>query len=57
MSEPIIADRKPKSVTLMKVLARACGHEHLSQFEHRDLSTWKKEMAELSGVAFAGVGL
>ena len=44
------------SVELMKVLARACGHDHLSQFEHRDLSTWKKDMAELSGVAFAGVG-
>jgi len=45
------------SVELMKVLARACGHDQLSQFEHRDLSTWKKEMAELSGVALAGVGL
>jgi glutamate synthase domain-containing protein 2/CDGSH-type Zn-finger protein len=45
------------SVELMKVLARACGHDHLSQFEHRDLSTWKRGMAELSGVAFAGVGL
>ena len=45
------------AVELMKVLARACGHQHLSQFEHRDLSTWKKEMAELSGVAFAGIGL
>ena len=45
------------SVELMKVLARACGHDQLSQFEHRDLSTWKREMAELSGVTFAGVGL
>ena len=43
------------SVHLMQVLARACGHEHLSSFEQRDLTTWKKEMAELTGIAFAGV--
>ncbi len=41
---------------LMKVLARACGHEHLSGFERPDLTTWKREMALLSGVRFAGVG-
>jgi len=45
------------SVTLMKVLARACGHHHFSDFNSNDLTTWKKEMAELSGVAFGGVGL
>ncbi|MEL7029547.1 MAG: glutamate synthase-related protein, partial [Pseudomonadota bacterium] len=44
------------SVDLMKVLARACGHDHLSKFEHADLVTWKAEMAALSGVAFGGVG-
>ncbi len=43
------------SVDLMKVLARACGYDDLSGFAVADLSTWKKEMAELSGVAFAGV--
>jgi nitrite reductase/ring-hydroxylating ferredoxin subunit len=43
------------SVQLMKVLARACGHSHLSQFQHDDLVTWKKDMAELSGVNFGGV--
>ncbi|MCG8586806.1 MAG: glutamate synthase-related protein [Pirellulales bacterium] len=42
------------SVGLMKVMARACGHTHLSQFGMRDVTTWKKEMADLSGVAFAG---
>ena len=42
------------SVELMKVMARACGHAHLGQFSKNDLSTWKKEMAELSGVSFAG---
>ena len=44
------------SVTLMKLLARACGHEHLNQFNANDLTSWKKEMAELAGIRFAGVG-
>ena len=42
------------SVELMQVMARACGHSHLNQFCLDDLSTWKKEMANLSGVAYAG---
>ena len=44
------------SVELMQVLARACGHDSLSEFGEDDLTSWKKEMAELSGVRFAGVG-
>ncbi len=44
------------STELMQVLARACGHRHLSEFTASDLTTWKHEMALLSGVAFAGVG-
>ena len=43
------------SIELMQILARACGHDHLSRFSQSDLTTWKKEMAELSGVAFGGV--
>ena len=43
------------SVELMQVMARACGHDHLSQFNLDDLTTWKKEMADLSGVHFGGV--
>lgn len=43
------------SVELMQVMARACGHTHLNQFCIDDLSTWKKNVAELTGVAFAGV--
>jgi len=43
------------SVELMQVLARACGHGHLNQFEISDLTTWKREMAELAGVEFGGV--
>ena len=45
------------SVELMKVMARACGHRHLSQFSLDDLTTWKKEMAELAGIPYAGVGM
>lgn len=41
---------------LMQVMARACGHDHLSKFNHDDLTTWKKDMAELSGVTYGGVG-
>jgi glutamate synthase domain-containing protein 2 len=43
------------SVELMQVLARACGHNNLSEFAHRDITTWKKEMTDLSGVRFGGV--
>jgi glutamate synthase domain-containing protein 2/nitrite reductase/ring-hydroxylating ferredoxin subunit len=42
------------SVELMQVLARACGHTDLSEFEARDLTTWKREMADLAGVRFGG---
>jgi glutamate synthase domain-containing protein 2/nitrite reductase/ring-hydroxylating ferredoxin subunit len=44
------------TVELMKVMARACGHDSLAGFERRDLTTWKKEIAELTGVEYAGVG-
>ena len=40
----------------MQVMARACGHDHLSGFNLDDLTTWKKDMAELSGVPYGGVG-
>lgn len=44
------------SVELMQVLARACGHDALSDLSQRDITTWKREMADLSGVRFAGLG-
>jgi glutamate synthase domain-containing protein 2/CDGSH-type Zn-finger protein len=44
------------STELMQVMARACGHNHLSQFNQDDITTWKKEMAELTGIQYAGVG-
>ncbi len=44
------------SVELMQVMARACGHDHLSKFSAEDLTTWKKEMRDLAGVPYGGVG-
>ena len=43
------------SVELMQVLARACGHAHLNQFDVDDLTTWNRDMASLAGVRYAGV--
>jgi len=43
------------STELMQVMARACGHEHLNQFNVDDLTSWKRDMADLSGVAYGGV--
>ncbi len=42
------------SVGLMQVLARACGHDALASFCRDDITTWSREMAELSGIEFAG---
>ncbi len=44
------------SVDLMKVLARACGHTHLKEFDIDDLTTWDRDMAYLAGVPYGGVG-
>ncbi len=43
------------SVSLMQVMARACGHDRLDKFNREDLATWHREMALLSGVRYAGV--
>jgi glutamate synthase domain-containing protein 2/nitrite reductase/ring-hydroxylating ferredoxin subunit len=43
------------STELMQVMARACGHDHVSKFNRDDLTTWKRDMADLSGVAFGGI--
>ena len=44
------------SVELMQVMARACGHTDLSQFNRDDLATWHREMALLAGIKFSGYG-
>ncbi|MEQ9811530.1 MAG: glutamate synthase-related protein [Azospirillaceae bacterium] len=43
------------STELMQVMARACGHRHLSDFAIDDLTTWKREMADLTGITYGGV--
>jgi len=43
------------SVELVKLLARACGHTHLNQFRRADLTTWKRDLAYLTGVSYGGV--
>lgn len=40
---------------LMKVMARACGHSELSQFSKNDLTTYKRDLSDLSGVRFSGI--
>ena len=42
------------SIELMQVMARACGHSHLNEFNKDDLATWHYDMARLSGVTFSG---
>ena len=42
------------SVELMQVMARACGHDHLSKFASSDIATFHQEMADLSGIDYAG---
>ncbi len=41
---------------LMRVLARACGHDALSKFDVSDLVTFDRDCADLAGVPYAGVG-
>ena len=43
------------STELMQVMARACGHNHLNKFNQKDITTWKKEMAEWTGIKFGGM--
>ena len=43
------------SVELMKLLARATGHTHLNELQATDLTTWKRDVAYLTGVRYGGV--
>lgn len=40
---------------LMEVLARACGHSSLDQFDIRDLTTFDRDIHHLTGIAYGGV--
>lgn len=42
------------TVELMQVMARACGHNHLIQFNKDDLASWDKDLAELAGIEWSG---
>lgn len=42
------------SVELMQVMARACGHDHLNQFNKDDVASWDKSLAELAGIEWSG---
>lgn len=42
------------SSSLMKMMSKACGHNELNKLNKNDLSTWKKEMAQLSGIKYSG---
>ena len=42
------------SVELMQVMARACGHKHLNGFNRNDIASYHREMADLSGIEYAG---
>jgi glutamate synthase domain-containing protein 2 len=42
------------STELMQVMARACGHTHLSQFSKDDLASCDPLMVQLTGVEFGG---
>lgn len=43
------------TIELMQVLARACGHDHLSGFHRDDLTTYHRDLAYLTGAPYAGV--
>lgn len=43
------------SVEMMKIMARACGHDRLDEFRSSDLVTWKRDMAEMTGIRYGGV--
>jgi glutamate synthase domain-containing protein 2 len=43
------------TIELMSVLARACGHTSLAEFCTDDLTTFDREMAHLTGIAYGGV--
>ena len=51
-----VANFLTAATDLMAVMARACGHSSLDDFNIKDLTPWKTGMADLTGVAYGGVG-
>ncbi len=44
------------TVEMMEILARACGHDSLGGLCPDDLTSWKRDVAELAGIRYAGAG-
>lgn len=40
---------------LIKVIARACGYDDISKFNHNDLSTYNHDLYRLAGIPYAGI--
>jgi len=40
---------------LIKVIARACGHDNVSKFNFKDLSTFDYDLHRLTGISYAGI--
>ena len=40
---------------LIKVVARACGYDDISKFNHGDLSTYNRDINKLTGINYAGI--
>lgn len=40
---------------LMEVMMRACGHSSVTDFNQDDITTWKRDMAYLTGIKYGGV--
>lgn len=65
LRQRIIIDQSAKQLTnffeatndLIKVVARSCGHDNVTQFTKNDLSTLSYEMHQLTGIAYAGIQL
>jgi glutamate synthase domain-containing protein 2 len=43
------------SNSLLKVIARSCGHANITGFSMQDLSTFNRDMHHLTGIPYAGV--
>ncbi|HEY4377912.1 MAG TPA: FMN-binding glutamate synthase family protein, partial [Acidimicrobiales bacterium] len=43
------------TTALVKVLTGAAGHHHVNELSASDLTTWDREMAALTGVAYGGM--
>ncbi len=54
-SARLLATFLTASVEMMKIMARACGHDRLSEFTLADLTTWQRDMTYLTGIAYGGV--